>query len=143
MGELADRHFNPRGFARHYANLGKGMVARWFGEDGGISVKRYFYALRPALSIRVLRLAPDRRPPMQLQELVAMCDLDAGLEAEIADLVAMKAQTNEAGNTARMTAIEAIVADELERAEDVPERRFDKEFLEEADALFLKLVDEQ
>ncbi len=142
MGDLVDRHFDPRGYARHYANLGRGTVARWFDEEGGISVKRYFYALRPALSIRALRLDPSRRPPMQLQALVGVCELDATLVEEIDRLIELKALTNEAGNTVRLPAIERLIAEELGQAETVPERRSDVSFAEAADRLFLELVEE-
>ena len=141
IAELATRHFNPRGYARHYASLGHGSVARWFGEDGTIGVKRYFYALRPALSIRALRLDPSRRPPMELQALVACCGLPASLVEDIDRLVALKAQTREAGSATRLPDIERLIAEELNRADEVPEHLSDKEFAEEAEALFLGLVE--
>lgn len=144
LAALATRHFNPRGYAKHYASLGHGAKARWFEGDapGTIAVKRYFYALRPALSVRALRLDPSRRPPMQLQRLAACCDLAPTLVEQIDHLVALKAQTREAGNAKRLPEIERLIADELERADEVPEQLSGTEFAEEAQALFLELVDE-
>lgn len=141
VAALADRHFNPRGYARHYASLGRGTVARWL--DGGetIAVKRYFYALRPALSIRALRLDPARRPPMQLQRLLACCNLPASTVGEIERLVELKAVTREAGSATRLPEIERLIADELGRADEVPEHLATDDFAEEAQALFLELVD--
>ena len=56
LADLANRHFNPRGYALHYASLGRSSADRWLGPGGEIAMKRYFYALRPALSVRALRL---------------------------------------------------------------------------------------
>src|SRR3989344_1036064 len=108
MAELKDRHFDPNGFALHYAKLGRTAIARWLQDESEVAVKRYFYALRPALAIRVLRRDPSRRPPMQLQQLMAEADLPASLAGEIERLVAMKADTREAGPIARLPEIDAL-----------------------------------
>lgn len=143
LADLASRHFNPRGYALHYANLGKGTVERWLDPDGEIAVKRYFYALRPALSVRALRLDPSRRPPMNIMPLMQAADLERVLVDQIDELIARKAQTKEAGNTVRLPDIERLVADELARAGEVPERTDDANFAEEAEALFLQLVEKE
>lgn len=143
LADLASRHFNPRGYALHYASLGKGTVERWLGPDGEIPVKRYFYALRPALSVRALRLDPSRRPPMTMVPLMQAADLDRVLVDQVDELIARKAQTNEAGNTIRLPDIERLVVDELERAGEVQERNDNTNFAEEAEALFLELVDKE
>lgn len=141
LAELIDRFFDPRGFARHYANLGATAIGRWLDGETEVGVKRYFYALRPALAIRVLRLDPSRRPPMQLQRLMELGDLPGALSAEIERLVALKAETREAGLVARSPALEALVTDELSRADDVPARPGGPEFEAAADELFLELVE--
>ena len=143
MAELKDRHFDPNGFALHYAKLGRTAIARWLQDESEVAVKRYFYALRPALAIRVLRRDPSRRPPMQLQQLMAEADLPASLAGEIERLVAMKADTREAGPIARLAALDALIADELGRADEVPARPTSEAFAAEANDLFLELVDEQ
>ena len=143
LADLSDRHFNPRGYALHYASLGKGTVERWVDPDGEIAVKRYFYALRPALSVRALRLDPLRRPPMSMVPLMQAADLDRVLVDQVDELIARKAKTKEAGNTIRLPEIERLVVDELERAGEVPERNDKTNFAEEAEALFLELVDEE
>lgn len=143
LADLASRHFNPRGYARHYASLGKGTVDRWLGPEGQIAVKRYFYALRPALSVRALRLDPSQRPPMSMQPLMEAAQIEQALMDQIDELIARKAQTNEAGNSIRLPDIEHLVLDELERAGEVPERADSGKFAEEAEALFLELVEDQ
>ena len=141
LADLASRHFNPRGYARHYASLGMASVDRWMGPEGEIAVKRYFYALRPALAVRALRLDPSRRPPMSIRRLMEAAELDHALVRQIDELIARKAQTNEAGNTIRLPQIEQLVMEELARAGEVPEHADKNNFAEEAEALVLGLVE--
>lgn len=141
LSALIDRHFDPNGFAHHYARLGRGVVARWLNGAEDVAVKRYFYALRPALAVRVLRMQPWQRPPMALQELMAQADLAPEVVAEVDRLVALKATTREAGLIAHSPALEALITDELFRADDVPRRPATSAFATEAEALFIELVD--
>lgn len=142
LANLATRHFNPRGYARHYASLGRGTVSRWFGEHGDIPVKRYFYALRPALAVRALRVDSSRRPPMNMQLLMDAAQLEPGLIGQIDELIDRKARTNEADNTVRLPEIERLIERELALAADVPERSDSAGFAREAEALFLELVED-
>ena len=137
---LVDRFFNPRGYALHYASLGANQVERWLGGEGTVPAKTYFYALRPALCIRALRLDPGRRPPMRLQDLLAATALDPALVETIEALIALKAQAREKAPTQRSAAIEALITQELQRAGEVPERRDDARFASEVDTLFAELV---
>jgi predicted nucleotidyltransferase len=143
LADLASRHFDPRGYARHYASLGRGTVERWLSVEGQIAVKRYFYALRPALSVRALRLDPSRRPPMTMRPLMQAAQIAPQLVDKIDELIARKALTKEAGNTIRLPEIEQLILDELDRAGEVPERSESNNFAKEAEALFLELVEEQ
>lgn len=140
LATLANRHFNPAGYARHYASLGKNNVARWPASARTLPAKRYFYALRPAMSIRALRMFPDRRPPMKLQDLMALTDLPSSLADEINDLVALKAQSRERAPAQRSARIEALIQRELEQATDIPERSDSARFMDEADTLFRRIV---
>lgn len=142
MAELKDRHFDPNGFALHYAKLGWTAIARWLQDENEVAVKRYFYALRPALAIRVLRRDPSRRPPMQLQQLMSGADLSSSASEEVERLVAMKADTREAGSIARVPEIDALIADELARAGEVPARPPSEAFAVQANDLFLELVED-
>lgn len=137
---FVDSLFDPRALAHHYASLGRGAADRWLGRDGEVPVKKYFYALRPALAVRALRMAPAMRPPMNLQALVQVADLPVSLTARIDDLVAMKARTNEWSNGIRLPELEALIADELARASDVAGAPIPPEARARADDLFLQLV---
>ena len=103
-------------------------------------MKKYFYALRPALAIRYLRERPDKRPPMNLPSLVAAIDLPQGLAAQIDGLVEAKRRPNERANGPRLPDLDALIRDELARAGEVPTVTSDLRLREEADKLFLELV---
>lgn len=140
LAMLADDLLNPRALAYHYARSGKLATDRWLDGDGAVPVKKYFYALRPALAIRAIRLNPASRPPMNLQALVAVSDLPSALARQIDDLVAAKARTNERTNGARLPEIDALIRDELGRAGDLPVRKLRDRFADRATELFLELV---
>jgi len=136
LAELADRHFDPHGYALHYASVGLNSVKRWFEKSESIPAKRLFYALRPALCIRALRLNPLRRPPMRLQDLMAITQLPAGVVKQIEELVELKAQQREKAGAQRLPEIEALIHDELGRAKEIAPRPSNKDFMREADQLF-------
>lgn len=140
LAGLADAMLDARALAHHYARLGRAAADRWLDGDGDATVKKYFYALRPALAIRVLRLHPNRRPPMNLQALVALANLPEDAEAAIAALVEAKARINERSNGTRVPVLDALIADELGRAAELGERARSTEWAKRADALFIELV---
>jgi uncharacterized protein len=141
LRSLADGVLDGRALAFHYANLGRNAADRWLDGNDAVPVKKYFYALRPALAIQHVRLNSKVRPPMNLQELIAGCDLSPGLKADIDELVQAKSRTNERSNGTRRPDLDAFIRDELSRASDVPGRdRPDAAMLERANTLFLKLV---
>ena len=138
---LADDVLDPRALAHHYARLGRNAAGRWLGSDEDVPVKKYFYALRPALAIRCLRHNPAIRPPMTLQALIAASDVPDALARDIAVLVEAKSRTNERSNGARMPALDALIQAELARAPEVPGRsQPDDCHRARADQLFLEIV---
>jgi predicted nucleotidyltransferase len=140
LASLADGAIDARSLAHHYANLGRNAADRWLDGDGAVPVKKYFYALRPALVIRWLRREGGRRPPMDLQSLVDAVGLSDGLTDDIAALLAAKRRSNERSNTARCAALDAMIRDELGRAGEVRGGGVDPRSRERAEALFLHLV---
>lgn len=141
LATLADALIEPRGLAHHYASLGRHASNRWLGRSSGdVPVKRYFYALRPALAVRALRLNPTVRPPMNLQALIEVCDLPTSLVARIAELVEAKARTNEMTNGTRAPDIEALIAEELDRVSELPASVMPADATERASELFVELV---
>lgn len=137
---LADDVLDARALGHHYSRLGKNSAERWLEGEEEVPVKRYFYALRPALAIRALRLDPNSRPPMNLQALVASADLPEELAQDIAVLVEAKSRTREHANGARMPRLDALIRSELVRAPELPSRNKGVDFVAAANALFLELV---
>lgn len=141
LATLADALIDPRALAHHYANLGRHASSRWLDRSSGdVPVKKYFYALRPALAVRALRLNPKDRPPMNLQALIDVCDLPASLAGRIAALVEAKTRTNEMSNGTRVPDIEALITDELARASELPASIMPADAVDLANELFLELV---
>jgi uncharacterized protein len=140
LAALADDLLNPRALAHHYASAGRQSAERWLDGDEAVAVKRYFYALRPALTIRALRLNPHARPPMNLQALMAVSDLPAVLAEQIVGLVEAKARTNERANGTRLPELDALIRSELDRAGDLPVRTLRDDFVGRANALFLEMA---
>ncbi|WP_056454679.1 DNA polymerase beta superfamily protein [Sphingomonas sp. Leaf10] len=140
LAALADSVIDTRSMAYHYASLGRSAADRWLEGDGAVPVKKYFYALRPALAIRWLRREGGRRPPMDLQSLVDAVALSNGLMDDITALVAAKRRSNERSNSARIPALDALIRDELTRVDEVRGDPADPCSRERAEALFLHLV---
>jgi predicted nucleotidyltransferase len=138
--DLVRQTFNPRGVALHYTNLGRNAAERWLDGNEDVPVKRYFYALRPALAIRTLRLEPAKLPPMNLQDLLVASDLPETLIETIQQLVKAKSRTRELGNARRAPELDNLIRDELSRAEELPERLPSADDRAAADQFFLDLV---
>lgn len=141
LSGLIDEFFDPHGYAMHYASLAKSSAERWVADAQAVSIKKYFYALRPALAVRAIRLNPGRRPPMALPELLAATDLPSVLETEICEMVELKSSQREAAAASRSDAIERLVMSEIERAGEVSSKRRDTDFRAALDAYFVALVD--
>jgi predicted nucleotidyltransferase len=138
---FADRMLNPRALTYHYLHLARRQVAAKLSRER-IAFKRYFYALRPALTLRFLRLQGGRRPPMHLQALVDGTDLPAATVTVIGRLVAAKSRTREMGTGPRIPALDRLIAAEIAAAAgsagDAPGRP--PADLEAADQLFRHLI---
>lgn len=138
---FADRMLNPRALAYHYVHLARRQVAAKLSRDR-VALKRYFYDLRPALTLRFLRLQNGRRPPMHLQALIDATDLPAATIRIIESLVAAKSRTREMGAGRRIPALDRLIAAEIAAAAgsatEMPGRP--PSDLAAADRLFRRLI---
>lgn len=141
MRALADHMLNPRALTYHYLHLARRQVAAKLSRDR-IALKRYFYALRPALALRFLRLQGGRRPPMHLQALIEGTGLPAGTIRIINRLVAAKSRTRELGSGPRIPVLDRLIAAEIGAAAGSAGEMAGRTAadLEEADRLFRRLV---
>ncbi len=140
LAALADTVCDPHSVACHYAKLGRTAAATWLDGDAAVLAKRYFYALRPALAIRWMRMHAPCRPPMDLASLLAGVTLSDAVRDAIAALVAAKANLAERGDVPRVAALDALIRDELTRADAIPSRAVDAAGWRRAETLFLELV---
>jgi len=103
---------------RHYLHVGRGQWAHARSGADAVRLKRVFYAVRPALTLRWL---DDHAgvPPMNLDELLAETDLPLGVRAEIEELRILKARSRELGEAPVPPAIAAWVEQVLALEPDV------------------------
>lgn len=111
---LADHVVDRDRIAGHYLHLGRKQWQRR-GEQG--SLKKIFYALRPALALRWLREHPGAAvAPMHVPTLLAECELAPGLRSAVDELIALKSRTREMGSGAAPAVIADFVEAEFARA---------------------------
>jgi uncharacterized protein len=114
---LVDQVADRDRIALHYLHLGRGIVAKYLPDLANVTLKKVFYALRPAIALRWLRLNPTAKyAPMNFQQLCAGADLNPDLTAVIDELLAQKSQTREMGTGVLPTPINDIITSELDRA---------------------------
>jgi uncharacterized protein len=115
--ELARRVARPEAIARHYLHLGERQRRAYFAEHRSVPFKKLFYALRPALALRWLRLHPGAAvAPMHFPTLAAQSDLPSELETVIDDLLRRKALTHELGAGPMPHVVGAIIDSEFSLA---------------------------
>jgi hypothetical protein len=94
---LADEVVDRDALRRHHLHVGLGQ-RETLGDGRDVPLKRVFYALRPAVTLRWLREHPDRAvPPMDLPTLLAEVDVAPDARAAVEQAVALKAVTRELG----------------------------------------------
>jgi predicted nucleotidyltransferase len=95
---LADRHASRVRLGRHYLHLGERQRQVYLADANQVAIKKLFYALRPAVVLRWMRLhAAETVAPMHFPTLMAECDPPADVAALVAELLARKAVTRELG----------------------------------------------
>ena len=114
---LAHRHTKRAHIAQHYLHLGERQRRTYFADEKAVQLKKLFYALRPAATLRWLRLHPvEAIAPMHFPTLMAECDPPAVLDRLIAELLARKAETRELGAAPLPQPISAFMAAEFDLA---------------------------
>jgi hypothetical protein len=124
---------------RHYLHVGRGQWANARTGADLVRLKRVFYAVRPAVTLRWL----DQHagvPPMDLDHLLAEADVPEEVRSELDDLRALKARTRELGDTPVPPSIAAWV-DEVFAAEPDVAGAPGAAVRERANAGFLDLLD--
>lgn len=140
--DLAEKTAHQRPCGHHYLQLCRNQYRRFIDGQEKVKLKKYFYALRPALALMWLRSNPERALPMNLAELRAGLDLPSGLSTFLDEMVTRKAMTHELGDGPRLVLLDALIEEEIARAEQVlPEATAPSADLrQEANGLFRDLV---
>ena len=141
---LARRTVRPPAVARHYLHLGERQRRTYFADAHAIPLKKIFYALRPALALRWLRLHPGESvAPMHFPTLIAQSDLPPDVAVIVEDMLARKAVTSELGTGPLPVPIGRLVDEEFAIAREMwldEAWRPDAATLAAADALFRRWV---
>ncbi len=119
MLELASQVLRQDAVARHYLHLGERQRRTYFADTNLVPLKKLFYALRPAVALRWLRLHPDKAvAPMDFHRLVAESDLPAEVTDIVGKLMALKAETRELGEGLLPAPIGELIDSEFALARD-------------------------
>lgn len=139
---LADRVAFERPARYHYLHLGRSAYDAKIRGRETVALKKYFYAIRPALALRWLRERPDP-PPMDLPRLRAGLQLETGLDEAIEELLIAKAGSSELGTGRRIGDLDRFVEEELAIADAVgaPDVDRDPDLLDDANRAFREIVD--
>lgn len=104
--------------AGHYLRLGRRMQSIIMADPGMTPLKKVFYAMRPAVALRWLRVNPTAVvAPMHFPTLCREANLPSDTQREIDSLIARKAQTRELGSGMLPPAIRALIDEELAAGE--------------------------
>jgi predicted nucleotidyltransferase len=118
--ELSRRAVRPPAVARHYLHLGERQRRTYFADARVVPLKKIFYALRPAVALRWLRLhSGEPVAPMHFPTLIAQSDLPPDVAAIIADMLARKAVTSELGTGPLPAPIGRLVDEEFAIAREM------------------------
>lgn len=139
---MFEAHASPRALAHHYWSIARGQ---WKAEIAGkaqVRLKKYFYVVRPLLSLAWVtqRKSP---PPMSIGDLLDRLEVPAPPRRAVEALLVEKRKTPEVGTRPRIGEIDAWVTGELERLH--PDRATlagapRRNMREEADRLYRRII---
>lgn len=109
---LAEAFYSPPAARSHYLSMAKKNF-RGYLQGDSVRFKKYFYVLRPLLAVRWIDLGLGR-PPMTFADLLGTVD-DAQLLDEVAALLVLKRNVDEAAYGPRRPALHGYIQRELER----------------------------
>lgn len=95
---LTRRLANRTLIGRHYLHLGERQRQTYFGDGKQVALKKLFYALRPAATLRWMRMHESEIiAPMHFPTLMAECAPPNDVDALVKELLEKKAETRELG----------------------------------------------
>lgn len=137
---LAERTAHGGACLYHYRHLGGEQWRRHIEGRDEVNIKKYFYALRPALAIRWVERQPEILPPMNLQDLVAGLALDRDFLRDIEILLERKAKAREVGLGPRIESLDRFITGAFEWAKTIAPRTERPDLRVEATDLFRAII---
>ncbi|MEZ5854220.1 MAG: nucleotidyltransferase domain-containing protein [Hyphomicrobiaceae bacterium] len=108
LKSLYERHASPRTLGLHYASIAGATAARHLDRRDEVNLKRYFYVLRPILSLQWI-VENGGTPPMHMDALLAGSNVPANVADAITRLIALKQETPELGSGPRLPIIDSWI----------------------------------
>lgn len=115
---LLPAYYSPRAAMHHYLHMARGNFRSYLQSDL-VSLKKYFYVLRPLLAIKWIE-ADLGAVPMEFDVLVERLIDNTTLKQEIATLLAAKRAGDELDQGPRIAPISTFIETELARLETTP-----------------------
>uniref|UniRef100_UPI000D6DC503 nucleotidyltransferase domain-containing protein n=1 Tax=Minwuia thermotolerans TaxID=2056226 RepID=UPI000D6DC503 len=116
---LAREVVQPAAIANHYLHLGERQYRRSLEGRAAVSLKKVFYALRPAIALRWMRHHPGETvAPMAFGALVDESGLPGEVQSVIDELLARKAETREMGEGEQPASIANLIEAEFGQGRD-------------------------
>ncbi len=142
LAAMFEANASPKALAYHYWSIARGQWKREIEDRSEARLKKYFYVVRPLLSLAWIaeRAGP---PPMSIDALLAAVAMPGAPRTEVDALLAQKRDTPELGSRPRLAAIDAWALAELERLH--PDRlalsdQPRQDMREDADWLFRRII---
>lgn len=143
--DLADDVVDPFALTSHYLHVARNQLGLL---ESSRTIKKFFYVLRPAATLRHLRVHGGVTPPIELSALLVESEADDAVCRATEELIAAKARTREAGSVPVPALLRTFAENELSIAEarlpGLESARMDRDTAwARADALFLDLLDQE
>lgn len=100
----------------HYLSLGSRQWKTYVQDRDQVDLKKYFYAVRPAMAIRWVRRNPAEVPPMSFPDLKRGIGLSVEVSKELDKLLELKSRSKELGKAGRIEALDRFITCEFEWA---------------------------
>lgn len=135
---LMPRYFLPKASANHYSSMAHNTLTQDLQAEQ-VKLKRYFYALRPALACLWI-VQKQTLPPMEFEPLRTLVE-DKEIQTAIDDLMIKKQAADEKALTAPVEAVnERLIATLAYCREQIAALDSAKQTTVELDALFRKFI---
>lgn len=109
---LFEAHANAGNLAHHYHSIARGQWKAEIDGSNAVKLKKYFYVVRPLLSLQWVT-AHRAVPPMNLDELLAATTMPADVRRAIDDLLIAKRLTPELGRGPRIAVLDAWATEQM------------------------------